>query len=76
MLGDLYKLTSEGRKIAGSISPSRRDDILDSLYVRKAGVTLEELEATTGKPRGVLRSTLNKYKARGYVRCASSGMGV
>jgi hypothetical protein len=75
MIGELYRLTSDGRKYAGSISPSRRDDILDHLYRQKTGSTLDELSAVTGKTHGVLRALLSRYRAKGYVRVASGGMG-
>ncbi len=73
MIGELYKLTSEGRKVAGSISPSRRDDMLDFLYRQKSGATVEELCNVTGMSKGALRATLAKYRSKGFVKSTERG---
>jgi hypothetical protein len=77
-IGSLYKLTSKGRQVARSINPNRRDEILDYLYRARGknnegGATVDELEAVTGKSKGVLLALLAKYKGHGYVRDESGG---
>jgi len=63
----IYKPTDAGKKFSKSPVPSRRNDIMDYLYVNKKG-TLEEISAGVGKPEQVARSELRKLKSEGLVK--------
>ena len=67
-----YRLTRIGRRVAGSITPARRDPVLDYLYSVKGrdnqgGATLSELQAVSGVEKAVLASHLSRYVSHGYI---------
>lgn len=63
----VYKATDAGRKFSKSPVPSRRNDVMDYLYVNRKG-TLEEISAGVGRPETIVRSELRKLKSEGLVK--------
>jgi len=64
----IYRISSNGRKYAGSISPVRRDEILDYLYdIKPKTATAGEISSSTGQDKYQVSSILRKMVREGYV---------
>jgi len=64
----VYKLTKKGKTVAGNISPSRRDMVLDYLYDQKnRTATDEEIADASGLDKFRVRSVLRQFENSGLV---------
>ena len=63
----IWRPTDAGRKFSKSPVPSRRNDIMDYLYVNKKG-TASEISAAIGKPESEVKSELRQLKSSGLVK--------
>jgi len=69
----IYGLTDLGKRLAKSIRPGERSQVLDSIY-SSSGKTasISHIEATTTLTRGQVMSELRKLEAGKLVHCLGS----
>lgn len=70
----MWKLTSLGRRTAGSTMPDKRNPILDLMY-KSPGRTANDsqLQAASGLGRGALYGRLREYQKAGYITELTGG---